>query len=109
TLIQWDPLDLLSQGTDLRTNSAFVNDTVRWNRGVTLNLGLRFDKNDAVDAADGKISDSSRWSPRLGVTWDPTNSGHWAVSGSFARYASALATGVAENSRAGNPASYQFV
>jgi hypothetical protein len=108
TLIQWDPLDVLSDGTDLRTNSAFVNDNWRWNAGVTLNLGLRFDRNDAVDAANGKISDSSRWSPRLGVTWDPAKDGQWAVSGSFARYASALASAVAENSPAGNAANYQF-
>ena len=108
SLIQWDPLNVLSNGTDLRTNSAFVNDNWRWNAGVTLNLGLRFDKNDAVDAADGKISNSSRLSPRLGVTWDPAKDGKWTVSGSFARYASSLASGVAENSPAGNPATYQF-
>jgi hypothetical protein len=108
TIIQWDPLDVLSNGTDLRTNSAFVNDNWRWNAGVSLSLGLRFDKNDAVDAADGPISKSSRWSPRVGVTWDPAKNGRWTVSGSFARYASALSTGVAENSPAGNPATYQF-
>jgi outer membrane receptor for ferrienterochelin and colicin len=107
TLIQWDPLNVLSEGTDLRTNSAFANDLWRWSQ-VTLSLGLRFDRNDAVDAAGGKISNSSRWSPRLGVTWDPTKRGVWSISGSFARYASALATAVAENSPAGNPATYQF-
>jgi hypothetical protein len=108
TLIQWDPIDLLSQGTDLAMLSAFVNDTWRFSDGVTVNLGVRFDKHDAEDAAGGLISDSSGWSPRLGVTWDPTNSGQWTVSGSFARYSSALATGIAENSPAGNPATYQF-
>ena len=108
TLIQWDPINVLSQGTDLRTNSAFVNDNWRVNAGVTLNLGLRYDRNDAVDAADGKISDSARWSPRVGVTWDPAQNGQWTISGSFARYASALSTGVAENSPAGNAATYQF-
>lgn len=107
TLIQWDPLTVASQGTDLRTNSAFANDSWRLNH-VTLNLGLRFDKNDGVDAVGGKISNSSRWSPRVGVTWDPRKDGRWTVSGSFAKYASALTTAIAENSPGGNPASYQF-
>jgi len=61
-----------------------------------------------VDAVGGKISDSSRWSPRVGVTWDPQKDGRWTVSGSFAKYASALTTAIAENSPGGNPASYQF-
>jgi hypothetical protein len=108
TLIQWDPISLLSDGTDLGMFSAFVNDSWRWNQGVTLNLGLRYDKHNAEDAAGGKISDASRWSPRVGVTWDPSNTGRWSISGSFARYVSALATAVAENSPAGNPATYQF-
>jgi hypothetical protein len=108
TLIQWDSIKTLSDGTDLRTNSLFANDSWRFNQ-VTLSLGLRFDKNNAVDASGGKISNSSSWSPRLGVTWDPSKAGRWAISGSFAKYASGLATAVAENSPAGNPATYQWV
>jgi outer membrane receptor for ferrienterochelin and colicin len=109
TLIQWDPISAASDGTDLRVHSLFVNDSLRWDRGVTLSLGLRYDRNDAEDSSGGFISNSSRLSPRLGVSWDPANNGVWVVTGSFARYASSLATAVAENSPAGSPASYQYL
>jgi outer membrane receptor for ferrienterochelin and colicin len=109
TLIQWDPISAASDGTDLRVHSLFVNDSLRWDRGVTLSLGLRYDRNDGEDSSGGFISNSSRLSPRLGVSWDPGNNGVWVVSGSFARYASSLATAVAENSPAGSNASYQYL
>jgi outer membrane receptor for ferrienterochelin and colicin len=109
TIIQWDPITAESQGSNLRVHSLFVNDSLRFNRGVTLSLGLRYDRNDAKDAAGGFISDSTRLSPRLGVSWDPANNGVWVVSGSFARYASSLAVAVAENSPAGSNATYQYV
>jgi Carboxypeptidase regulatory-like domain/TonB-dependent Receptor Plug Domain len=108
TLIQWDDVALPSDGTDLRVHSGFVNDTWRWSRGVTLSLGLRYDRNDAEDASGKFISNSSHWSPRLGVTWDPRNDGRWAVTASVAKYASSLATAVAENSPAGNASTYQY-
>jgi hypothetical protein len=109
TLIQWDNIALESQGTDLRVHSGFVNDTVRFGEALTLTLGLRYDRNAGVDAIGAKVSDSSRWSPRLGATWAPFKNDTWAVSGSFARYVSSLASAVAENSPAGNAATYQFV
>ena len=108
TLIQWDPIAQESQATDLRVHSGFFNDTVRLGSRLTMNLGLRYDRNAAVDAAGAKVSDSSRFSPRIGVTWAPAADDTWTVSGSFARYVSSLATAVAENSPAGNAATYQF-
>ena len=108
TLIQWDPLQHPQQRHrpphQLRIRQRQL--ALEW-RGRHLNVGLRFDKNDAVDAADGPISNSSRWTPGWASpgTRPRTDDG---PSGSFARYASSLSTGVAENSPAGNPATYQF-
>jgi hypothetical protein len=109
TTIQWNPIALSSQGTDLRTHSVFINDAWRWNDGVSLNLGLRYDRNQGEDAAGTTVSNASNWSPRLGITWDPLRDGRWIVSGSFARYVSGLNTSIGENSPAGNPAEYTWL
>jgi hypothetical protein len=94
-------------GTDLRTNSVFVND--QWHAGkLTFNLGVRWDGNQGEDAAGHTISDSSKWSPRLAAVFDPRGDGVWAASGSFARYVTALNTGIADVSPGGNSSTYQW-
>ncbi len=108
TIIQWDPIDLSSQGTDLRTNSFFVNDQWRYGGKLTLGLGLRWDLNDGTDAAGNVISDSSKLSPRLSAVYDLLGDGRWSASASFARYVSALNTGISDVSAGGNPATYQW-
>lgn len=108
TIIQWNPIGLSSQGTDLRTHSAFVNDQWRYNDRFSFNLGLRFDKNAGHDAAGNKVSDSSNVSPRLAAIFDPKGNGMWSASASYARYVNSLASGVADVSAGGNPALYQW-
>jgi hypothetical protein len=108
TIIQWNPIDLSSQGTDLRTNSLFVNDQWRYTSKLTVGLGLRWDGNHGTDAAGNKISDSSKFSPRLSAVYDLFGDGRWSASGSYARYVSALNTGIADVSAGGNPATYQW-
>ena len=49
TQIQWNPITQNSLGTDFRTHSVFVNDVWRLNDRLSLNLGVRFDKNDGKD------------------------------------------------------------
>jgi outer membrane receptor protein involved in Fe transport len=108
TIIQWNPIATSSNGTDLETHAAFVNDAWRASNQLTVNLGLRFDRNAGADAANQQVSTSSAFSPRLGVAWDPRGDGKWSISGSFARYVSALNSAIAENSPAGNPATYTW-
>ena len=108
TIIQYDPIVLASLGSNLRTHGLFVNDAWRFNTGITLNLGVRWDKNHGKDAAGNLIATGNRFSPRLGVAWDPKNDGRWSVTGSFARYVSSLNNGITEQSPAGSPASYQW-
>jgi Carboxypeptidase regulatory-like domain/TonB dependent receptor-like, beta-barrel/TonB-dependent Receptor Plug Domain len=108
TIIQWNPITLSSQGTDLRTHSVFANDAWRFSSALSFNLGLRWDRNQGEDAAGNPVSNSSNFSPRLGVVWDPGRDGRWAVSGSFGRYVSALNSSIAENSPAGNSAEYTW-
>ena len=107
TLIQWDPITLASDGADLRTDSLFVDDTWRVASNLSLSLGLRWDHNDATDGTGKRISNASRFSPRLGVTWDPWSDGRWAINGSVARYVSSLNT-VVDVSPAGRESTYQY-
>jgi hypothetical protein len=108
TIIQWNPITLSSQGTDLRTNSLFVNDQWHFNRRFSFSLGLRWDANKGEDAAGNSVSDSSKLSPRLSLVLDPAGDGKWSTSASFARYVSALNTGIADVSAGGNPQTYQW-
>ncbi len=47
TTLDYNPIDQLSEGSNLRMHSLFVNDNWRVNGKLTLNLGVRLDKNDA--------------------------------------------------------------
>ena len=109
TTIQWNPIAENSRGTNFRTNALFLNDTWRWTDRLTLNLGLRWDKNQGKDSAGAKVADDSAFSPRIGVVWDPTGRGVWAVTASFAKYVASLNNSIADSSSAGgNPATLQY-
>ena len=108
TIIQYDPITLASQGNDIRMHALFVNDSWRFGTGVTLNLGLRWDRNQGRDAAGNVIAKGNRFSPRLGIAWDPANDGRWSITGSYSRYVSGINNGIADVSPAGQPASYQW-
>jgi len=98
------PISLSSQGTDFRTHSLFLNDSWSANSHFTLNLGVRWDKNDGVDAAGNAVANDSAFSPRLGVVWDPSGNGRWSLHGSYGRYVAALANSIADSaSPAGTP------
>ncbi len=76
---------------------------------VTLNLGVRWDKNHGVDSAGNLVAQDSLSSPRVGVVWDPKGDGVWAVTASIARYTAGLANSIADgSSAAGNPATLQW-
>ena len=109
TLLEYDPIVQSSLGTNFRTHSVFANDNLRWNNNVTLNLGLRWDKNHGVDSAGNLTASDSAWSPRVGVVWDPKGTGDWTVTASFAKYVAAIANTLADrSSSAGASASYSW-
>jgi outer membrane receptor protein involved in Fe transport len=110
TIIQWNPIPLGSSGSNFRTHSAFINDSARLSDRLTLNVGLRWDKNDGQDQQGKTVITSSAWSPRLGVVYDPTGRGAWSVTGSVARYVAAVLQSIADASSAGgNPETRQFI
>jgi outer membrane receptor for ferrienterochelin and colicin len=91
TLLRYTPIALSSQGTDIRTHALFVNDQIRWGPHLTLNLGVRWDKNDAVDSGGNRVASDSKLAPRVGMVWDPKGDGVWGVSASYGTYTAALA------------------
>ena len=105
TLIQWNPIDAASLGTDFRTHSLFVNDQWRVNNRFTVSLGLRWDKNDGVDSAGNAVANDSGLSPRAAVTFDPTGDSRWTVNASYGKYIAGLANGVADSGSNGGVAS----
>jgi hypothetical protein len=109
TVLQYNPISSASLGTNFRTNSLFFNDNWRVNNNVTLNLGVRWDKNHGVDSAGNLVSSDSITNPRLGAVWDPKGDGKWSVTASVNRYTANLSDTLADgSSAAGNPAAIQW-
>ncbi len=101
----WSPVQVESSGTAFRTHSLFVNDTWTANGRVTINAGLRWDRNHGKDAGGRLVANDSAFSPRVGVVWSPTASDRWSIHGSYAKYVTAVANSVADaSSPAGQPA-----
>ncbi len=110
TYVVYWPILVLSQGDDLRTQSAFLNDTWRLNNRLSFNVGVRYDKNHATDAGGAVTSNDSAWSPRLAGTFDVKGDGNFRVSASYAKYVAALQdtqAGVGAT-LAGSPAIYYW-
>jgi hypothetical protein len=110
TIIQFNPIFLETEGTSFKTNSLFANDTWRFNDRLTLNLGLRYDKNDGTNAAGQKVANDTHLSPRLAATYDLKGNGNLLVQGSYGQYVAALANSIADSSSAGGvPAAFQWL
>ncbi|HVS31191.1 MAG TPA: TonB-dependent receptor [Thermoanaerobaculia bacterium] len=104
-LIVWWPILQDARPNDLATDSLFVNDKWDVNGRLSLNLGVRYDKNDATDSAGKKVADDSKISPRLGLTYDVSGNGRLRLNASYSQYASQIQAGnIADaSSPAGSP------
>jgi outer membrane receptor protein involved in Fe transport len=102
--ILYFPITQQSSGSDVRTYAGFVNDQWRMSDRVSLNIGVRWDKNQAKDGGGVTRASDSAWSPRLGVTWDVTGRGSLRVAASYAKYVGAIQeTQVGSATQAGTP------
>jgi hypothetical protein len=109
TRLVWFPIPVLSQGSDVRTWSVFVNDQWRLNNNFSFNVGLRYDKNDSTDSFGSVTANDSAWSPRLAATYDPRGDNRIRFTVSYAKYVAAPAeTQVGAGSPAGSPAQYVY-
>jgi len=106
---QYWPILESSLGSDLNTDSAYVNDKWGLNQHWEFNIGARFDKNDAADSAGNKVANDSKLSPRLGATYDVAGNGKLRLNASYGTYVGRLAETVAgRGSAAGNPAQFAY-
>ena len=102
-IIHW-PLQANSKGTNFRTHSVFVNDSWALNPKLSVNVGVRYDRNAGRDSSGSLVAKDSVFSPRLGVVWDPRGDGRTSVNLSLGRYVSALNNAIAGGaSAAGTP------
>ena len=110
TYFEYYPIPVLSQGSNLKTDSVFVNDAWKLGNKLSFNIGVRWDKNNAVDAGGHLVADDSQFSPRLAASYDLKGDGKFRVTGSYARYVGQIQETVAGTggTSAGNPASYYY-
>jgi hypothetical protein len=103
TRIEWYPILEPSLGSDLATDSAFLEDRLQASRHWSFNLGVRYDRNRARDSRGELVSSTGAWSPRLSFRFDPKGNGRWEVHGGYARYVDKLHDNIANAaSPAGN-------
>lgn len=111
TQIFWQPIFILSNGTDLKTYSGFINDKWELNNHFSFSLGLRYDKNDSKDANGHTVSKDSAWSPRVAAAWDIKGNGVQRVTATWGRYDAKIVDGsnvLSTAQSAGNPGNFQF-
>jgi hypothetical protein len=97
--VYW-PITESSHGTSFRTHSLFYQDNWTANRHLTLDLGVRYDRNHGRDSAGHLVASGGLVSPRLGLVWDPAGDGRMTFNASYGRYASALSNGIANSASA---------
>src|SRR6185503_3682490 len=107
TYFGYTPIGLLSQGSDLKTDSVFLNDSWRLADRVSFNLGVRYDRNKSVDSRGVVSANDSNISPRIAGTYDVTGTGKFRVTASYAKYVAAIQENLANaGSNAGQPAGF---
>jgi hypothetical protein len=88
--IEWQPVFQPSPGSELVTDSVFLEDRLQVGRLWSFNLGVRYDRNRDRDSSGRLAVDSGEWSPRLSFRFDPKGTGRWEVHGGYARYVDKL-------------------
>jgi hypothetical protein len=103
-LIEYYPVEIPSLGSELTTQSLFINDKWDLNSKFSFNVGARYDVTDGKDSQGNATADDSQISPRLGVTFDPAGNGRMKFNASYGKYVGRLAETVqGAGSAAGDP------
>jgi TonB dependent receptor/Carboxypeptidase regulatory-like domain len=97
-------LDSLRWKTNAVTVGGFVQDSWSILDKVTVNLGVRYDAQ-VMFGGDGRLGLSlpNQWSPRLGVIYDPTQSGRSKLFAHYARFYENVPLGIADRAQSGEP------
>ena len=109
TTLQWNPIFEDTKGTDFATDSVFVNDKIAFNKHLSFNLGIRYDKNNGKDSRGFLVSDDHAFSPRLAAQFDIKGDGRFVANAGYAQYVTQLADSIGDSSSpAGQPASIRW-
>ena len=90
TFIRWTPIFVKGSQDKQQTQSAFVNDKWDLSSHWSFNVGVRYDKNDAVDADGTVASKDSKFSPRLTAIYDIQGNGRQRITASYNQYVSRI-------------------
>ncbi len=93
TRVRYRPILTLSHGSDMTTKAIFLNDKWDFNNHWNFNVGVRYDKNDAIDASGNVVSDDSAFSPRLGMMYDIKGDGRYRINASYSHYVTKIVDG----------------
>lgn len=81
------PVSQLAASPEHKVTTVFLQDRWSLRSNLTLNLGLRWDRQEIIDALGQKQIDlKDDYAPRLGFIWDPKSDGRSKLYGSFGRY-----------------------
>jgi len=107
--VLYTPIFTLTKGTNALTHSAFLNDSWRLNNRLSINLGVRYDKNNASNSLGVVTANDSAWSPRLAAAYDLTRTGRLQVAASYAHYVGAIQDNILDGTSAGGqPGAFQW-
>lgn len=81
------PISALLASPEHEVTTVFLQDRWAATRSLTLNLGLRWDRQEIIDAAGTRQIDlKDDYAPRLGFIWDVEGDGSSKVFGSYGRF-----------------------
>ncbi len=81
------PTSALFASPEHQVTTAFLQDRWQATDRLTLNLGVRWDRQEIIDASGTRQIDlADDYAPRLGFTWDPQGDQSSKLFGSYGRY-----------------------
>ena len=105
----WTPIFVLQNNeSDLGSTALFINDRWDLNERWSFSLGARYDKNDATDSSGNKVSDDSKITPRLNVTYDLRGDGRHRFTSSYGQFASRIVDGPGTSGGSGGSPAYIY-
>jgi outer membrane receptor protein involved in Fe transport len=81
------PIDFGINSYELRQSlyTAFVQDSIHWRNNLTVDLGLRYDRQTLTDA-------TNNFAPRVGFGWNPGGNSRLAIRGGYGMYYTQIRT-----------------